>query len=186
MCAYDSADVRPGGTMRPHNTSPTNRTTKPTQSMQNTRTHSLFRLLLASVLLLGVGAFATTQAQAPDDPPSSSSAEVEGSGFFAIGTQFTDLGPLNDRLSGSGYPEFTSETVTLGGGGYGVVANRLLLGGEGHALITGDGTGRGRNVSLTGGYGFFNLGYLFFPTSSLRASPLVGIGGGGLQLDIRG
>lgn len=64
------------------------------------------------------------------------------------------------------------------------MANRLLLGGEGHALLTGDGTGQGRNVSLTGGYGFFNLGYLFFPTSSLHAYPLLGIGGGGLQLDI--
>ena len=170
--------------MRLLNTSTPNCTTKSIQPMQNTRTHPLVRFILASMLLLGVGAFTTAQAQAPDAPPSSSTTEVDGSGFFAIGTQFTDLGPLNDQLSRAGYPEFTSETVSLGGGGYGVVANRLLLGGEGHALVTGDGTGRGRNVSLTGGYGFFNLGYLFVPTSSLRAYPLLGIDGGGLQLDI--
>jgi hypothetical protein len=152
--------------------------------MRHSRT--TVRLLLASVLFLGLGALTTVQAQDPDEeePEKRMASENNGAEFFAIGTHIANLGPLNDRLEGAGYPTFATETVTIGGGGYGIVADRLLLGGEGHGLLTGDGTGRGRNVSLTGGYGFFNLGYLFFPTSSLRAYPPVGIGGGGLQLDI--
>ncbi len=68
---------------------------------------------------MGLGAFATVHAQdtdggAPSDEPV---AEEQGTGFFAVGTQFTDLAPLNDRLSGAGYPTFASEMVSLGGGG---------------------------------------------------------------------
>ncbi|MCS3628165.1 hypothetical protein GGP85_001358 [Salinibacter ruber] len=59
-----------------------------------------------------------------------------------------------------------------------------MLGGEGHGLLTADGSFQGRNVSVGGGYGLFNLGYLFRPASGLRVYPLLGLGGGGLQLDI--
>ncbi len=150
--------------------------------MQN---NPLFRLFLASVLFLSLGAIATVQAQAPDgDAPSPESSTEEGAGFFAVGAQFTDLEPLNNRLAEAGYPTFASEMISLGGGGYGVVADRLLLGGEGYGLLTADGTFQGRNVSVDGGYGLFTLGYLFRPTSNLRVYPQVGFGGGGLQLDI--
>ncbi|CAM3514340.1 hypothetical protein [Salinibacter ruber] len=154
--------------------------------MRTSRSSSLLRLFLASLLFLGLGALTTVHAQdtnedAPGDEPV---AEEQGAGFFAVGTQFTDLAPLNDRLGGAGYPTFASEMVSLGGGGYGVVANRLMLGGEGHGLLTADGSFQGRNVSVGGGYGLFNLGYLFRPASGLRVYPLLGLGGGGLQLDI--
>jgi hypothetical protein len=153
--------------------------------MQNTRFSSLFRLVLASVLFLGLGALATVQAQDHDPGGSSTEAmEAQGAGFFSIGTQFTDLEPLNSRLADAGYPTFASEMVSIGGGGYGVVADRLLLGGEGHGLITADGTFEGRTVSVGGGYGLFTLGYLFRPTPKLRVYPQAGVGGGGLQLEI--
>ncbi len=156
-------------------------------AMRTPRSAPLLRLFLASLLFLGLGALTTVCAQdidedAPSDEPV---AEEPGAGFFAVGTQFTDLAPLNDRLSGAGYPTFASEMVSLGGGGYGVVANRLMLGGEGHGLLTADGSFRGRNVSVGGGYGLFNLGYLFRPASGLRVYPLLGLGAGGLQLDIK-
>ncbi|MFB6248642.1 MAG: hypothetical protein ABEL97_08745 [Salinibacter sp.] len=156
--------------------------------MQTTQSSSLIRLALASILFLGLGDIATVQAQDhdqnDDDPAAESPMEAQGVGYFAVGTQFTNLAPLNDRLSGAGYPTFTSEMISLGGGGYGVVANRLMLGGEGHGLLTAEGARQGRNVSVGGGYGLFNLGYLFRPASSLRVYPMVGLGAGGLQLDI--
>ncbi len=154
--------------------------------MQNKRPPSLLRLILASLLFLGLGALATVQAQDADADASADESAVEerGAGFFAVGTQLTDLAPLNNRLRGAGYPTFASEMVSLGGGGYGLVANRLMLGGEGHGLITADGARQGRTVSVGGGYGLFNIGYLFRPASSLRVYPLLGFGGGGLQLDI--
>jgi len=154
--------------------------------MQNARSSSLLRLFLVSLLFLGLGAFATVQAQdsAGDAPTDEPGTEERGTGFFAVGTQVADLGPLNNRLSNAGYPTFSSEMVSLGGGGYGVVGNRLMLGGEGHGLLTAEGTRQGRNVSVGGGYGLFNIGYLFSPASRLRVYPLLGLGGGGLQLDI--
>ena len=156
--------------------------------MQHTRFSSLLRLALASILVLSLGAIATVQAQdhdhGDDDPAAESAMEERGAGFFAIGTQFTDLGPLNSRLTDAGYPTFASEMVSFGGGGYGVVANRLMLGGEGHGLITADGSFQGRNVSVGGGYGLFTLGYLFRPTPKLRVYPQAGLGGGGLRLEI--
>ena len=154
--------------------------------MHTPRFSPLLRLFLASLLFMGLGALATVHAQDADEAASDGAPVVEerGTGFFAVGTQLTDLAPLNDRLSGAGYPTFASEMVSLGGGGYGVVANRLMLGGEGHGLLTADGSRRGRSVSVGGGYGLFNLGYLFRPASGLRAYPLIGLGGGGLQLEI--
>ncbi|MFB6278570.1 MAG: hypothetical protein ABEK75_03620 [Salinibacter sp.] len=154
----------------------------PIPMMQTPQTH--VRRLLASVLLLSLGAVATVHAQtSPEDPASDEVAESEGAGFFAIGTHFTDLGPLNSQLSSAGYPTFASETVSIGGGGYGVT-NRILLGGEGHGLITADRGLNGRNVSVGGGYGLFTLGYLFRPSPSARVFPQLGLGGGGLRLEI--
>lgn len=149
------------------------------------RSYSLVRLLLVSILLLGLGAVAVVHAQAPDHdpPPAASSTAAEGGGFFAVGVQFANLGPLNDRLDEAGYPTFGPEMVSLGGGGYGV-KNRVLLGGEGHGLITSDKGHNGRNVSVGGGYGLFKLGYLFRPTSNVRFYPQLGLGGGGLRLEI--
>ncbi|MFB6232374.1 MAG: hypothetical protein ABEL04_14590 [Salinibacter sp.] len=146
----------------------------------------MVRLLLASVLLLGFGALATVQAQDPDEDESEERMAPGngGAGFFAIGTHVADFGPLNDRLEEVGYPTFATETVTIGGGGYGVVADRLLLGGEGHGLLTSDQGFQGRTVSVGGGYGLFTLGYLFRPESSVRVYPQLGVGAGGIRLEI--
>lgn len=150
--------------------------------MHNPQTH--IRRLLVSILLLSLGAVATVRAQSsPKGPPSKDVVEDEGDGYFAIGTYLIDLTPLNDRLDNAGYPTFASEMISIGGGGYGVV-NRILLGGEGHGLITADQGFNGRNVTVGGGYGLFTLGYLFRPHSSVRVFPQLGFGGGGLQLEI--
>lgn len=148
-------------------------------------TQTTLLLALVSTLLLSLGALATVQAQDSDDaPPSDERRQVGGAGFFAIGTNVTDIGPLNDRLRAAGYPTFSSEMVSIGGGGYGVVANRFLLGGEGYGLLTGDAGYQGRTVSVGGGYGLFTLGYLAHAGPHLRAYPQIGLGGGGLRMEI--
>lgn len=143
-------------------------------------------LALASVLFLSLGALATVQAQDPDDQPPTETehAKPGGGGYFAIGTHLTNLGSLNERLSEAGYPTFASEMISIGGGGYGVAGGRLLLGGEGYGLLSANKGYQGRNVSVGGGYGLFTLGYLLRPEQHLRVYPQVGIGGGGLMLEI--
>lgn len=142
--------------------------------------------LLFGILSLSVVAVSPVPAQETDaDGESPSRTEQQyGGGFFAVGVNGTDLGPLNTRLRQAGYPTFPSELFAIGGGGYGVAANRLLLGGEGYGLIGPSRGHRGREVNVGGGYGLLTIGYRFVPTEQLVAYPQVGVGGGGLLLDI--
>jgi len=106
-------------------------------------------------------------------------------GFFQAGYQTPDVDGLNAALSGAGLPEFDDGFLTLGGGGF-FTAGRFLIGGEGHGMLTGEETtldGEFRN-RLTGGYGMFNLGYAAWSDGPLDLYPILGIGGGGMQLEI--
>lgn len=148
------------------------------------------RVLLSYVFVgvLGLSVFAALPARAqedPDDEPPSQSQKVGGGGgFFGVGVNSLDLKPLNQRLSRTGYPTFPSELFAIGGGGYGVVAGNLLLGGHGYGLIAPSRGFQGREVSVGGGYGLFTIGYQFQPATPVAVFPQVGIGGGGLSLDI--
>jgi hypothetical protein len=106
-------------------------------------------------------------------------------GFFQVGYMGLDLGDLNRSLNGEAYPSLDESFLTLGGAGYGV-RGRLLIGGEGHALLgrsktTTDGATK---LSTTGGFGFFRIGYRAVSGSRLDVFPTFGIGGAGLELKI--
>lgn len=107
-----------------------------------------------------------------------------GAGFFSVGAIMVDIDALNNQLAAQDYPTFDDRMLTLGAGGYGVIADVLLIGGEGYGHIAGMESFEGRDVTLGGGYGFFNLGALIDLTPNVRFYPLAGIGGGGLALDI--
>ena len=110
-------------------------------------------------------------------------AKDGGCGYFSTGVNFFNLSKLNDKLKNSGYPELSSNFWAFGGGGYGIVYNRFIIGGEGYGF--GDTASNSQyKVSLGGGYGFFNFGYLLFSSSSIKLYPLLGIGGGGLTLKL--
>ena len=92
-----------------------------------------------------------------------------------------DLDALNRSLRAEGIPEFDDGFYTLGGGGH-VERNRFLIGGEGHAMLEHSETSVGFKRRLGGGYGFFDLGYLFVRSDRVRLFALGGIGGGGVGL----
>lgn len=119
-------------------------------------------------------------AQAPDGDPLLGS----GMGYFSIGVQNLDIGDLNRRLDGMGYPTFSRTVLVVGGGGYGRRPGGLILGGEGYGLIGGENAVDGRSVGLHGGYGLFNVGYAVDVLPELDVYPLVGFGGGGMSLAI--
>jgi hypothetical protein len=103
-----------------------------------------------------------------------------------IGAQYMELEDLNEALTLNGYPEFDEVFLTLGGGGF-AVRNRLVIGGEGHALIQSEETttnGQFR-TGVFGAFGMFNLGYQVVQSGGLSIYPLVGMGGGGVTLRIR-
>jgi opacity protein-like surface antigen len=150
-----------------------------------TRSHGLLRLALVAAIALSLLPVSSAWAQEADTVDAAAAPpNGAGGGFFAIGVNGTDLGPLNSRLRGAGYPTFPTELFAIGGGGYGVVAGTILLGGEGYGLIAPSRGVQGRTVSVGGGYGLFTVGYQFRPSDRLAVYPQVGVGGGGLSLEI--
>jgi hypothetical protein len=134
--------------------------------------------LIAGVLAAAPGIVRAQAADAPLPP-------AAGRGAFQAGWQTLDLGALNRDLRAAGYPAFDEGLFTLGGFGLGT-SGRFLIGGEGHGLVTReettpDGTFRTR---LSGGYGLFTVGYLAARGPRWDLYPLVGVGGGGLSLEI--
>ena len=104
--------------------------------------------------------------------------------FFLVGVQHLDLDDLNDRLAAHSYPALPGSMLSLGGGGW-AVRGRLMVGGEGHALIgsaktTSDGTYKSR---LTAGYGMLDLGYSVYDRDRFEIYPMLGdIGPSGVEV----
>ncbi|MBC7188423.1 MAG: hypothetical protein H5U38_15465 [Calditrichaeota bacterium] len=110
-----------------------------------------------------------------------------GYGYFYLGSSMVDLDKLNATLRVSRYPEFSNRLLSIGGGGH-AFFKRLVLGGQGQALMskTTDVSVGGipYKASLAAGIGFFDIGYLLTPRGNLKVYPMLGIGGGGLELAI--
>jgi len=119
-------------------------------------------------------------------PPSGLSAQGaedrSGRGYFQMGVHTLDLAPLNDRLAAQGIPTFSNRFVTLGFGGH-AERGRLLIGGEGHGLLEQSETAGAFQRKLSGGYGFFDLGYLLTRAPTVRVYTLLGVGAGGMNLE---
>jgi hypothetical protein len=155
----------------------------------------LTSLALAGALFLGLGSTASALAQdrgsdmkhrSPTATPEKQEADngSDESGFLAIGTQFADLGSLNDRLENAGYPTFGSEVFSIGIGGRRAVGTRWFIGAEVTGMFTPSQGFEGRDVSLAGFRLMPTLGYTFRPTERLRVYPEVGIGIEAALLDI--
>ncbi|MCJ7612676.1 MAG: hypothetical protein MUP19_10480 [Candidatus Aminicenantes bacterium] len=102
-----------------------------------------------------------------------------GMGYFSLGLSRVDRGDLQARLdrTGLGYPLQPRDYLALGGGGL-FCGRRLVIGGEGLALISSDRVGGGIRTSLTGGFGVFQVGYALVNTENWTIYPLLGFGGG--------
>lgn len=109
--------------------------------------------------------------------------EGSGMGYFMIGFQNSDIDAIGSRLEDNGYPSLSDRFLTLGGGGQGMI-NKLLIGGEGHALIGESTTQNHVKTQISGGFGLFNIGYAAVATKQMRLYPMLGLGGGGLSLSL--
>lgn len=140
-------------------------------------------LLLATQL----GLAGTAQAQL-----SRAWAEKEsGKWYFQFGAGQMDTGDLNTVLERAGYSVVTrsplndmdNSYISFGLGTHGVV-NGVLIGWELNGLTSRETTNTAGTyrVSLGGGYGFVNVGYLAYSMEGLDIYPMIGIGGGGVHL----
>ncbi|MCK4597488.1 hypothetical protein KAU04_05585 [bacterium] len=105
-----------------------------------------------------------------------------GGGGFMMGLNMFDFDDLDRELGERGYAALPDNTFELGGGGYGLVG-RVLLGGEGFGFSQ-KASSTDQKVTIEGGYGFFDLGYVVLRTGNFFAYPCIGIGGGSLTMTI--
>ncbi|MBN2357777.1 hypothetical protein JXO59_16825 [candidate division KSB1 bacterium] len=108
----------------------------------------------------------------------------EGRGFFMAGFHTIDVGDLSTALTANGYPKVDNQFISMGGCGYAILNDRLLIGGEGHGLVGDKNSANGYELSLVSGYGLFNIGYIVMKKGDLSLYPMFGIGGGGFTLKI--
>lgn len=111
-------------------------------------------------------------------------SEQGGMGYSSFGQSYIGIDDLNAALKAKGYSAIPDKFFSVGGGGHSIVDGRWIFGGEGHALI-GDAVVTGDvKSSLLISYGFFDFGYLLFSKADFYAYPLIGIGGGGMTLNM--
>lgn len=121
------------------------------------------------------------------------SDKESGKGYFLFGSGKFEVGDLSLALEDKGYSSVSRSPlngladsfISFGLGSHGVV-NGVLIGWELNGLTsreTTTSTGSYR-TALTGGYGFFNVGYLTYSMNGLDIYPMLGIGGGGLSLKL--
>lgn len=140
----------------------------------------LFLLLLCIAGAPDVSAQASSDSTAPDN----------GMIYATVGGASTEIGGLNRNLLAFGFPTFTAEVPSLGIGGYGLVGDHWMLGGEGNAYFWGQGQRGRQDITIRGGYVLATVGYAFYPFSSrlptFRVYPRLGLGAGTLRLRIAG
>ncbi len=105
-----------------------------------------------------------------------------GLGFFAPGIHTIQYSKIGEFLPAA-YPAITNKPFMTGGVGYGIIGN-IIVGGAGGTMHAGTFIKDNRQVELTGGYGFFTLGYLLVNRKGFLIYPLVAIGGNDLQMYI--
>jgi len=116
-------------------------------------------------------------------------ASWEGKGFSGVlvGAIYNPgITEVNKALESYGFPKFGDVSLGLGGMGFGVIHNKFVIGGTGFANmpLTTEAKINGTNISaiMSGGYGFFEIGYNFLGDGNLLLSPILGLGGGGTKL----
>jgi len=106
-----------------------------------------------------------------------------GVGYFESGLVFFNFNDINKAFKNADFPELTTPSISMGGGGHAVIAN-FIVGGEGHGYFGAITQNEHYKVSHGGGYGFFNLGYLVMNTPTTKLYPMVGLGGGSITVSI--
>lgn len=102
--------------------------------------------------------------------------------YYQPGFAFLDTGPLNRTLEGAGFSPLSSTFITQGGGAH-LVLERVILGASGQSLQGFRTTSnQGGSLSVSGGYGLFQLGYQVWAEEGFSLYPILGIGGGNLQI----
>jgi len=142
------------------------------------------RLILVTILLTF---FCVPTLFAASSLDKAASLEGKSFGGVLVGAIYNlGITEVNRALESYGFPKFGDVSLGLGGMGFGVIHNKFVIGGTGFANmpLTTEAKINGTNISaiISGGYGFFEIGYNFLGDGNLLLSPILGLGGGGTKL----
>jgi hypothetical protein len=145
------------------------------------RFRNLTTALATGTLLIG----SSLPLHAQRRPAMPTSAVAERQSMLFIGGTQLDITDLNARFAAAGYPAFDEQFLQLG---YAAARarDRLLLGVEVAGQLRPAAT-RADNryrTRVIGGYAMFNLGIDAFQQGGFSLQPKVGIGGGGINVQI--
>lgn len=105
-------------------------------------------------------------------------------GYMSFSHNQMDFNSLNQSLKNNGYSEMEQLVPSFGGGGY-LCFKNVIIGGEGASLFDLQSGSANGDVDLSGGYGFFKVGYVVYSGKRSLLYPIIGFGGGGYDLKIR-
>jgi hypothetical protein len=114
-------------------------------------------------------------------PVFSQELEKMGGGGFTIGYGNLDVSGLH-RFAPSA-PAFSNSQLLIGGEGHGIIG-RMVIGGSGQGIIGNTVRTDSLEISLGGGMGTFDIGYLLVSKDRLKFFPMIGIGSGGYGINI--
>ena len=105
-----------------------------------------------------------------------------GGGGFTIGYGNADVSAFKSFVPET-MGKFKNDFLVIGGTGHAII-NKFVIGGSGFAIATDPIKTDSISASLGGGIGTFDIGYLFFNKDKIKIYSVLGIGGGGLGLQI--
>ncbi len=142
----------------------------------------MLRKTLTVLLILFMGS-TLIYAQEPKVQTHTEKVKAVSGGGFMIGIGQFNLSRLNDMLRARGFENLGNSQISFGGGGYGILKGKILFGGEGSGFSKAV-TSSTQKASLSGGCGFFYIGYVVLSRNGFNLFPMLGIGGGGFNLRI--
>lgn len=117
--------------------------------------------------------------------PVFSQAGFGGLGFFSPGIHFGSVQDLSGDLSSLGINgNDWASAFSVGGGGFGIIGGRILIGGKGFGTFPVTASGSNCEATWSTGGGFFQLGTPMIQKNGQILFPALGIGGMGTDLEI--
>ena len=104
-----------------------------------------------------------------------------GFGYFSFAGEQLNFDGLNKTMSANGYSKINNKSGSFGGGGY-FMFNNFMIGGSGASLMNTQTSSSSNSLSLKGGYGFCNIGYMVYSGKRSLLYPAIGVGGGGYDI----
>ena len=135
-------------------------------------------LIIGMVLMLS---FSLSSPLIAEDKEKEERRPKEGYGGLILGGLYMDLGEMNSAFNRNNLASLKEESFTIGGFGYGVIGEKIIIGGEGGGFWQAVESSE-LKVKLRGGEVLFDLGYVLLQGEDWKLFPLMGVGVGIYQL----